>query len=74
MKLFKNILYSILSVQEKILRHQLSKTLGVKNSSKRKDRTNSRHCIYAQTGDIYKHKYNDNVRNSHQNTHCNRES
>ena len=36
MKLFKNLLYSILSIQEKILRHQLSKTLGVKNSSKRK--------------------------------------
>lgn len=36
MKLFKNILYKLLSIQEKILRHQLSKTIGVKNSSKKK--------------------------------------
>lgn len=36
MKLFNNILYKILSVQEKILRHRLSKTIGAKNSSKRK--------------------------------------
>lgn len=36
MKLFKNIIYSILSIQEKILRRQLSKTLGVKNHSNRK--------------------------------------
>ena len=36
MKLFDNILYKILSVQEKILRHRLSKTIGAKNSSKRK--------------------------------------
>ena len=36
MKLFNNILYKILSVQEKILRHRLSKTIGAKNFSKRK--------------------------------------
>lgn len=36
MKLFKNILYKLLSIQEKILRYQLAKTIGVKNSSKKK--------------------------------------
>ena len=36
MKLFRDILYNILSIQEKFLRYQLSKTLGVKNFSKRK--------------------------------------
>lgn len=34
--MLKNIIYLILSVQEKILKHRLSKTLGVKNTSKRK--------------------------------------
>ena len=34
--MLKNIIYWILSVQEKILKHRLSKTLGVKNTSKRK--------------------------------------
>lgn len=38
MQLFKNIVYKILSIQEKFLRHRLSGTLGVKNSSKRKTR------------------------------------
>ena len=36
MQLLKNILYTILELQEKILRHRLSKTIGVKNTSKRK--------------------------------------
>ena len=36
MKLLKNIIYNILSVQEKILRHKLSATLGAKHGSKRK--------------------------------------
>ena len=36
MKLLKSIIYNILSVQEKILRHKLSATLGAKHSSKRK--------------------------------------
>ena len=36
MKLLKNIIYNILSIQEKILKYQLSKTLGVKNHSNRK--------------------------------------
>ena len=36
MNLFKNIVYFILSVQEKILTQRLNKTLGVKSSSKRK--------------------------------------
>ena len=36
MDLFKNIIYSILSLQERILRYRLSKTIGVKNKSKRK--------------------------------------
>ena len=36
MSLFKNIVYFILSVQEKILTQRLNKTLGVKSSSKRK--------------------------------------
>ena len=34
--LLKNIIYKILSIQEKILRIQLSKTIGAKNLSKRK--------------------------------------
>ena len=34
--MLKNIIYWILSIQEKILKHRLSKTLGVKNTSKRK--------------------------------------
>lgn len=36
MQLIKNIIYGILSIQEKFLRHRLSKTIGVKNHSKRK--------------------------------------
>ena len=36
MHLFKKILYNILSIQEKILRYRLSRTLGVKNSSNKK--------------------------------------
>lgn len=36
MNLFKNILYSIFSLQEKFLTRKLHKTLGIKNSSKRK--------------------------------------
>ena len=36
MKQLKNIIYNILSVQEKILRHKLSATLGAKHGSKRK--------------------------------------
>lgn len=36
MKLFKNIIYYILSVQEKLLTKSLNKTLKIKNSSKRK--------------------------------------
>ncbi len=36
MSLFKNIVYFVLSVQEKVLTGRLSKTIGVSNSSKRK--------------------------------------
>lgn len=36
MQLLKTIIYKILSIQEKLLKLQLSKTLGVKNASKRK--------------------------------------
>ena len=36
MPMFKKILYQILSLQEKYLRHRLSKTIGVKNTSKKK--------------------------------------
>ena len=36
MRLINNIIYGILSVQEKFLRYRLSRTIGVKNSSKRK--------------------------------------
>lgn len=38
MQLIKNIIYSILSIQEKILRHRLSRTIGAKSASKRKRR------------------------------------
>ena len=34
--MLKNVIYWILSIQEKILKYKLSKTLGVKNTSKRK--------------------------------------
>lgn len=47
MKLLKSIIYNILSVQEKILRKNLSRTLGVKNTSKRK-----RHFIEGCTLDL----------------------
>ena len=36
MKIFKNIIYFIISLQEKILTKRLSKTLGAKNTSSRK--------------------------------------
>lgn len=36
MSLFKNLIYFILSVQEKILTKNLSRTIGIKNHSKRK--------------------------------------
>jgi hypothetical protein len=36
MKVFKNIIYFVLTLQEKFLTKQLRKTLGIKNSSKRK--------------------------------------
>ena len=36
MKLLNTLLYKILELQEKFLRFRLSKTLGVKNNSKRK--------------------------------------
>ena len=36
MKLFKNFIYYVLSLQEKMITQSLSKTLGVKNNSRRK--------------------------------------
>lgn len=36
MNLFRNIVYQILSIQEKMLTKSLNKTLGIKNNSKRK--------------------------------------
>lgn len=36
MNLFKKIIYNILALQEKLLRAQLSRTIGVKNTSKKK--------------------------------------
>ena len=36
MKIVKNILYNILAIQEKFLRMKLSRTIDVKNHSKRK--------------------------------------
>lgn len=36
MNLFKNIIYGILSLQEKVLRYRLSKTIGAKSNSKKK--------------------------------------
>ncbi len=38
MQLIKNIIYNILFIQEKILRHRLSRTIGAKSVSKRKRR------------------------------------
>lgn len=45
--MLKKIIYGILSVQEKILKYQLSKTLGIKNKSKRK-----RHYLAGCTLDL----------------------
>ena len=45
--MLKKIIYGILSIQEKILKYQLSKTLGVKNKSKRK-----RHYLAGCTLDL----------------------
>lgn len=36
MQLLKNIIYGILTLQEKFLRYRLSKTIGVKNTSRKK--------------------------------------
>lgn len=47
MPLLKKIIYNILAVQEQILRKQLSRTIGVKNTSKRK-----RHYFHGCTVDL----------------------
>ncbi len=36
MQLFKSIIYNILKIQEKFLKYQLAKTIGAKNTSKKK--------------------------------------
>ena len=62
MKLFNNILYKILSIQEKILRHRLSKTIGAKNYSRRK-RHYSNGCLldFNSIADVEKQKLEDEL-------------
>ena len=58
--MLKNIIYWFLSVQEKILKHRLSKTLGVKNASKRKRHYNNGCTLDLNTmADIEKQKLED---------------
>ena len=60
--MLKNIIYLILSVQEKILKHRLSKTLGVKNASKRKRHYNNGCTLDLNTmADIEKQKLEDEI-------------
>ena len=60
--MLKNIIYWFLSVQEKILKHRLSKTLGVKNASKRKRHyTNGCTLDLNTMADIEKQKLEDEI-------------
>ncbi len=60
--MLKNIIYWFLSVQEKILKHRLSKTLGVKNASKRKRHYNNGCTLDLNTmADIEKQKLEDEI-------------
>ena len=60
--MLKNIIYWFLSVQEKILKHRLSKTLGVKNTSKRKRHyTNGCTLDLNTMADIEKQKLEDEI-------------
>ena len=58
MEFIKNFTYFILSIQEKILRNRLSKTLGAKNNSKRK-RNSANGCLreLSTLADIEKTKF-----------------
>ena len=64
MRLLKDIIYKLLSLQEKVLRFRLHKTIGVKNSSKRK-----KHFINGCTlelnsmADIEKQQLEDEITN-----------
>ena len=62
MKLLKNIIYNILSLQEKYLRHQLSKTIGAKHTSKRKRRY-SNGCLLdlSSLADVEKQKFEEEL-------------
>ena len=64
MQLLKNFIYGILSVQEKFLKYRLSKTVGVKNKSKRR-RHFSDGCIIDlnSLADIEKDKLESEITN-----------
>ena len=64
MKLFKNILYSILSVQDKFLRMRLNKTIGVKSKSKRKQHFSNGCTLDLNTmAEIEKQQLEDEITN-----------
>lgn len=64
MQLLKNFIYGILSIQEKFLKYRLSKTIGVKNKSKRR-RHFSDGCIIDlnSLADIEKEKLESEITN-----------
>ena len=64
MKLLKNMLYKILALQEQVLRSKLSKTIGVKNNSKRKKHfSNGCTLDLNSMADIEKQQLEDEITN-----------
>ena len=64
MQLLKNIIYKLLSVQERFLRVRLNKTLGIKNKSKRKQHfSNGCTLDLNSMADIEKQQLEDEITN-----------
>ena len=64
MRLFKNIIYKLLGMQEKFLRFRLSKTIGAKNNSKRKKHYSNGCTLDLNTmADIEKQQLEDEITN-----------
>ena len=64
MQLLKDIIYGILSIQEKFLRLRLSKTIGIKNNSKRKQHFSNGCTIDLNSiADIEKQQLEDELTN-----------
>ena len=64
MKLLKNFLYSLLCIQEMVLRFRLSKTIGVKSNSKRKKHYSNGCTIDLQSmAEIEKQQLEDEISN-----------